>query len=195
MGGVRNGMAGGVLAALALIGGSAPARAGQQTPAGHPDAAVLDDFRSRLEAYAAMHDRLEKTLAPLPKAAPPETIGRHQRELERLIARERGGAKRGDLFTPDVRAYIRRQLTRVFRGPDGPAVRAAIADEETRAIRLAVNGRYPDGVPRANMPPQVLLVLPRLPEPLEYRFVGDRLVLLDIHALIVADYMDDALPR
>jgi hypothetical protein len=45
------------------------------------------------------------------------------------------------------------------------------------------------------VPPQVLLVLPRLPEPLEYRFVGERLILMDVHALTVADFMDNAVPR
>ena len=32
------------------------------------------------------------------------------------------------------------------------------------------------------MPPQVLAALPKLPEDIEYRFIGDRLILLDVHA-------------
>lgn len=184
---------------LAALGWMAPGpgtlAAAQAGGARNPDAALLEDFRARVEAYATLHQKLEKTLEPLPKTAVAEAIVRHQRGLEGLIARERSGARQGDIFSAEIRAYFRRQLTRVFRGPDGQAVRAAIADEETRAVRLAINGRYPDGLPRANMPPQVLLALPRLPEPLEYRFVGDRLVLLDIHALTIADYMDKAIPR
>jgi len=187
----------GILAALALMApaGRAIQAGDRQAEGQNPNAAILKDFVARVEAYAALHEKLEKTLAPLPNAASPQRIAVHQRGLERLIARERSGAKRGDIFTPSIRAYMRRQLSRVFRSPDGPSVRAAIRDEETRAVRLAINGRYPDGLPRSSMPPQILLVLPRLPEPLEYRFVGERLVLLDIHALIVADYMDDAFPR
>lgn len=167
----------------------------QDVPAQNPDAAIIEDFQARLKAYAALHEKLELTLPRLPKEATPEAVDEHQRGLERLIARARGSARRGDILTDPIRAYLRRQLSRVFNGPDGRAVRAAIMDEETRAIRLRVNGRYPDGVPRSNVPPQVLLVLPRLPEPLEYRFVGERLILMDVHALTVADFMDNAVPR
>ncbi len=42
------------------------------------------------------------------------------------------------------------------------------------------------------MPPQILLVLPRLPEQLEYRFIGERLVLLDVHSITIVDYLDRA---
>jgi hypothetical protein len=43
------------------------------------------------------------------------------------------------------------------------------------------------------VPPQVLAVLPKLPEELEYRFIGPRLILLDIHAHTVADYIENIL--
>jgi hypothetical protein len=45
------------------------------------------------------------------------------------------------------------------------------------------------------MPPKVLEVLPKLPETLEYRFVGERLILFDNHAHLMVDYVDRALPR
>jgi hypothetical protein len=41
----------------------------------------------------------------------------------------------------------------------------------------------------------VLAALPKLPEEVEYRFVGDRLILLDAHGHIIVDYIEDALPR
>jgi len=169
--------------------------AAQEVPAQSPDAQIIADFQSRVKEYAALHEKLERTLTPLPDETTPELIGRHQRDLERLIARARAAARRGDIFTDPVRAYFRRQLSRVFNGPEGRSIRDSIMDEDTRAVRLTINGRYPDGVPRSAMPPQVLLALPGLPEQLEYRFVGRRLVLLDIHALTVADFMDNAVPR
>jgi hypothetical protein len=58
-----------------------------------------------------------------------------------------------------------------------------------------VNGRYPDGVPLTTMPPQVLAALPKLPPELEYRFIGERLVLLDGPAHLIVDFIQDALPR
>ena len=45
------------------------------------------------------------------------------------------------------------------------------------------------------MPPDVLKALPPLPESLEYRFVGDSLILLDPHAHIIVDFLPNALPR
>jgi hypothetical protein len=44
------------------------------------------------------------------------------------------------------------------------------------------------------VPPQVLSALPKLPEELEYRFIGDRLILLDKHAHTIADYMNTVFP-
>jgi hypothetical protein len=72
---------------------------------------------------------------------------------------------------------------------------ATILDDNPGPIQLMVNGRYPDEVPLSTVPPQVLSSLPKLPEELEYRFVGERLVLLDVHAHTIADYMDNAFPR
>jgi hypothetical protein len=45
------------------------------------------------------------------------------------------------------------------------------------------------------MPAEVLKALPPLPEELEYRFVGDALILLDAHAHIVVDFFANVLPR
>jgi hypothetical protein len=159
------------------------------------DARLVAEFSARANAYAELHARLEATLGAFPSESTPDIIDRHQRALERLIVRERASARRGDIFTGPIRAYFRRQLSRVFLGPDGKTVIRAIMDEDTRAVRISVNRRYPDTIPRSSVPAQVLLVLPRLPEELEYRFVGEQLALLDVHADIVVDFMDDAIPR
>jgi hypothetical protein len=65
---------------------------------------------------------------------------------------------------------------------------------ERERATLAVNARYPDSVPLSTVPPQVLKGLPELSEELEYRFVGDSLILLDPHAHIIADYMERVFP-
>jgi hypothetical protein len=167
----------------------------QDPPSSHPDAKEIAEFQRRVKEYAALHMKLERTLAPIPNDPTPDQITQHQRGLERLLLRSRVGAKQGDFFTEPIRAYFRRQIARVLEGPDGNGVRSSILDEDTRAVRLRVNSRYPANVPRSNVPPQILLVLPRLPEELEYRFVGERLVLLDVHSYTVVDYIDRALSR
>jgi len=63
------------------------------------------------------------------------------------------------------------------------------------ALKLTVNSRYPDSVPLTTVPPQVLQTMPKLSEDLEYRFVGDWLILLDVHAHVIADFIEDVLPK
>ena len=62
------------------------------------------------------------------------------------------------------------------------------------AVKLAVNGRYPDNVPLATVPPRVLQTLPKLSQDLEYRFIGDSLILLDVRAHVIADFIEDIVP-
>jgi hypothetical protein len=159
------------------------------------DAQVLAEFTQRTARYAQLHQRLEATLPALPKETTPQVIETHQRAFEKLIRAERRGAKQGSIFTSAIRRVFRQRLARVFAGKEGQALRAAILDDNPGKIALTVNSRYPDDMPVSTVPPQVLASLPKLPEELEYRFIGDRLILLDLHAHTIADYMDDAFPR
>ena len=99
------------------------------------------------------------------------------------------------MLPPDTRAYIRRQIAAGLGGPDGAAVRQSIMEDNPGKVKLQVNGRYPDGLPFTTMPTPVLAELPRLPDDVEYRFIGDRLILLDVHAQLVVDFMDAAIPK
>src|ERR1035441_7304860 len=93
---------------------------------------------------------------------------------------------------------VRRLFASVFGGPDGKQLKASIMDENPvtpAAIKLTVNSRYPDTVPLTTVPPQVLQTMPKLTEDLEYRFIGDALILLDVHAHVIADFIEDVLPK
>jgi len=57
-----------------------------------------------------------------------------------------------------------------------------------------VNDRYPEGIPITTMPSELLDQLPKLPEKMEFRFLGKRLVLVDASAAIVLDITPDILP-
>src|SRR5204862_5580967 len=110
-------------------------------------------------------------------------IDKNQRALEKLVREARATAKPGDIFTPEARPVIKRLLASVFGGPDGKQLKASIMDENQAspsAAKLIVNARYPDTVPLTTIPPQVLQTLPKLTEDLEYRFIGDSLILLDV---------------
>jgi hypothetical protein len=165
-----------------------------QIPRDHPDARVIDDFLARVEDYFEIHKSMEAKLTKLPEEATPEQIDKHQRALGVLIENARQSAKPGDLFAPPMQAYVRRELSRIFKGPEGKQLKASIMDENPAGTPLRVNARYPDKVPVSTMPPEVLAILPELPEELQYRFVDRRLALVDNHAHIIVDFVDNALP-
>jgi hypothetical protein len=158
------------------------------------DARALETMLQRVNEYAELHKKLEDQLPKLSNEAKPEDIDKNQRALARLIQEHRRGAKPGDIFTPEAQAVTKRLLARVFGGPDGAGLRASIMDENPGPIKLTVNGRYPDTVPLSTVPPQVLQGLPKLPDEMEYRFIGRHLILMDVHAHIIADLIDNAIP-
>lgn len=172
----------------------APAPSAPADQAVNPEARALEGFLQRVNEYVAIHQKLENSLPKLSKEATPVDIDRHQRALGRLIQDARRRTKQGDIFTPESQAVIKQLLARVFGGPDGAALKASIMDENPGIPKLNVNDRYPDTVPVSTIPPQVLQGLPRLPEEMEFRFVGDDLILMDTHAHIIADFVPHALP-
>lgn len=163
-------------------------------PLSEIDAKGLVEFTERVNAYAALHQKLEATLPPHPTETTPEVIHKHQNALAQLMVQARRDARKGDIITPATELVFRQVMARVFKGEEGRQLKAAILDENPGRVGLKVNGRYPDEIPLSTVPPQVLSALPKLPRDLEYRFVGDRLILLDVHAHTVADYMDKAFP-
>ena len=168
--------------------------ANEARPQSTADAESLAEFNQRVTAYAELHKKLEATLPSMPKETTPEIIDKHQRALEQLIRGARTEAKPGDLITPATQKAFRQLLARVFQGQEGRELKGTILDENPGNIGLTVNARYPDEIPLSTVPPQVLSALPKLPEELEYRFIGDRLILLDKHAHTIADYMNKVFP-
>lgn len=168
-----------------------PARTGT---VGGPDQGVVAEYQRRIADYIALQDQLEGTLDELPDEATPQQIDAQQRALAALIAKARADAKPGLVFSPNMQEFVRGVVRRVLDGPDGKELRASISDENPTGTPVQVNGRYPDSVPMSTMPPDILAALPRLPEELQYRFVGRRLILLDTKAHIIVDYVDNALP-
>jgi hypothetical protein len=164
-------------------------------PKVNQDAQLIQEFLKRVEAYLEVHKKADKGLKEVPNTAPSEQVTSHQRALQRAIATARSNAEQGNIFTQPIRAYFRRQITRALAGPDGGQLRASIMEDNPGFVRLQINGAYPAGVPMTSMPPQVLAAMPKLPPELEFRFIGTRLILLDAHAQLVVDFMDDAIPN
>lgn len=164
----------------------------------NPDAQVMTDFTRRVEEYAALHRKIAATVPRLSDQATPEQIDRHQRDFGTLMAKARADAKRNDLFTPPVEALVRRLMTRLFASVESrQQLRESVMDDNPppSEVRLAVNARYPDAVPLSTMPPDVLKNLPAVPKEVEYRFVGEHLILLDPDAHMVVDFVTRVLPK
>jgi hypothetical protein len=185
--GTRSAVFGALVMALSAGLGAA------QPPRVNASAAAIQDFLKRVDAYVALHKKLESTLPKLPEQTTPKQIDTHQRALAALIQAERTHAKPGDLLTPAMQQRIRGLLQPVFSGAAGRQIKGEIVDKEYKGdVDLTVNGRYPDEVPISTVPPQVLLALPKLPGELEYRFIQNSLILFDPHAHIIVDYMNRA---
>ena len=161
----------------------------QQASLVSADSGTVSDFDRRVKDFVQLRDTLDRGLAMLPDKATPVQIDKHQRELGAAVARSRAQAKQGDVFVPGMQTYIRGVVRRVLGGPEGPRIKASLMDENPMQANVAINGRYPDTIPMSTMPPDVLAALPPLEKDLEYRFVGNRLVLLDIQSHLIIDFV------
>jgi hypothetical protein len=81
------------------------------------------------------------------------------------------------------------------KGPDAAETKAAIKDDAPppRTVPFKVNAVYPEGKPLPTMPPNILANLPKLPEDLEYRIIDNHMILRDVHANIIVDFMLNAI--
>jgi hypothetical protein len=182
---------GAALSAAAILWGAAAAQAQTKVNA---DAAAIAEFTKRVNDYAAFEKKLDATIKEPSSDAQPQAFLEHQRALAKLLQKSRASAKPGDLCPRPMRAVIRRLIASVLRGPGGSQVRRSILDENPGNMVLTINSEYPDNAPFATVPPQILQGLPKLPEVLEYRFIGKRLLLVDSHARVVADIIERVFP-
>lgn len=160
-------------------------------PQVNPNAAIMADFKARVEKYADLHEDLARGDAKPKDEASAEQIDAQKTALTERIQAARANAKQGDVFTPEMRPIFRRLLAPELRGEEGRDAKAIIKDEAPAAgtVPFKVNAKYPEGQPLPTMPTNLLLTLPPLPKPLEYRVVGQHLLLLDTAADLIVDYI------
>jgi hypothetical protein len=150
---------------------------------------TMADFTTKMDAYALLRRSLEQGLPPLQVTDRPEEIRRAERLLAERIRKARKGAERGDIFTPEIRRGFRQLLRKVTNR----ATCEAIADDNPREFRYAVNAEYPKDRPVSTVPAPVLAVLPALPADVQYRFLDLDLILHDTRANIILDRIDVAI--
>jgi hypothetical protein len=159
----------------------------------NPDAQLQQDFKKHVDEYVQLHKRLEKQAPPLKKKEDQATIAASQEALAKSIRAARATAKQGEIFTPEIAKLFRRLMYPEVKGPEGAATKKVLKEDAPPAIPLKVNLEYPEKAALPTVPPNLLLNLPQLPEELEYRIVGKNLILRDVHANIIVDFIPQAI--
>jgi hypothetical protein len=181
-----------VLALLvaALVAGTAERARAQY---GRFDAdAALRQFHERVESYAALHRRLY----------PAPTVVTGTDPLSKLLTRNylasaiRGArryAQQGEIFTPEVATLFRWTLAESIGERDGETFLIDLNGGEPtpRGMHPTVNEPY-TMTPLYRIPPDVRLGLPPIPPELDYRIAAHDLVLWDLYAGVVVDFVPDA---
>ena len=134
------------------------------------------------------------TVLPLVPLRDPAEIRRRTDALATVIHSARWNARQGDIFTPEIAAVLR---TAIRGGCEGDYAALIVLAQEELSQPLpdpTVHGRWPTSAPIPTMLPDVLAALPPLPAGLQYRFLNRALVLLDIDANLIVDFLPDAIP-
>jgi hypothetical protein len=157
------------------------------------EAAVLEDFRKRIDAYVKLHKKAAQEAPKLKETEDPAKIIAAQNGLAAEIQKARATAQPGDIFTPDIRRVFRRILAPELKGEDGRDAKRVLKDDAPASVPLKVNSKYPKGAALPTVPASILLNLPTLPEEVEYRIIDKHLILLDTKADLIVDYIPNAI--
>ncbi|MGE3519505.1 MAG: hypothetical protein AB7J63_11205 [Vicinamibacterales bacterium] len=187
----------GILFAIVTACGAPTAGRVQDPPAHHTaaaaHAATMKDFTARVDTYLGMRKTLERGLpAVKPGAVSTGAVETHETALAGRIREARAAAKAGDLFG-DAAPYFRTVIRNDLRTRGVADAHAAMQEVPVQSPPR-VNAEYPEDAALATVPPLILVNLPRLPEGLEYRFMGRDLILRDRAANLIVDVIEGAVP-
>jgi hypothetical protein len=168
-----------------------------------PDPA-FEPFRKALQTYVDQTQPFRKTAAQEAESVPgkatagtgaEQSVRTRQNSLaDALRTKLRADAKQGDLVTPDIAAAITGEIKKAFDTPKRDLILDELAEQNgtpANASTPAINQQLV--APR--VPPRLMEVLPPLPKQLEYDFVGRTLVVRDVDADVVIDFIPNALPE
>ena len=151
------------------------------------------DFFDRVSAYMKIHNAADARVPSLKETSDPKQVSGREKGLGDEIRVERAGARQGDVFSAAVAKEIGLVVAEDFNSRP-PRDQKAILVEVPVKVPPAINTDYPTTLPLATVPPSLLLKLPTLPEDLEYRFLGRHLILRDIKANLIVDFIPDVVP-
>src|SRR4051794_3901866 len=189
-------------ATAALVTACSPTLPPAIVPA-QPDA-TFEPLKRALQAYVDQTQPFRKVAAQQAEKVPgkatantgaEQAVRTRQNSLaDALRTKLRPNAKPGDLVGPDMAAAITGEIRKAFNTPK----RDLILDELAEQNGTPANAPSPtinQNLSAPRVPPRLMEVLPPLPKQLEYDFVGRTLVVRDVDADVVVDYVPDALPE
>jgi hypothetical protein len=174
---------------VAALAGLLCATAGFAQPHVNRQAAALADFSKRVTAYFDLTTRATEGLSPLKRTDDPSEIATRETALGDAIRVARAGARPGEILTPDVARVFRRIIKKDFRERSRGGQK--VMRDDIPHFRPKVNQMYPSAWPLATFPATLLAAMPALPVGLEYRLLSDALILRDVRANIVVDFILD----
>jgi hypothetical protein len=175
---------------MAGLLGSAVAIFAQQGT--NPTASALAEFTKRVNAYMDLHKKEESGLQEVKKGATPAEVLVFEKALGERIKAARATAKEGDVFAPDVTPIFKKIFADYYQRRSGREIRLLF--DEVPNFKPQVNMTYPINAPKATFPPRLSLQMPQLPDELEYRLVGDSLIVRDSEANLIVDFIPGIVP-
>lgn len=180
-----------LLAIAAVVSLACAVLAGSQK-AVNPQAQALKGFSDRVKAYVDLQRKVQTRLPQLSPSDDPGKLEAHQRTLADAIRQARADARQGDIFG-DAANQFRRAIQEDAESRTSRDIRAA-KEEVPQKARPKVNMEYPKKAALATVPPLLLERLQRLPDGLEYRFMGRDLILRDSLSNLIVDVVHEAVP-
>jgi hypothetical protein len=179
-----------LIPAILAVGATAPS----QHQRVNEEATVIVEFQKRVGSYLKLHKAAAHQLPGLKSTASAAKILDYQHALAEKIITARPHVTRGSVFTPPIAAEFRHLIRITMHGPQADRIHASLQRGAPVKSNIEVNHPYPAMTPVETTPPSLLLNLPKLPEGLEYRVVGHDLVLHDVDANLVVDFVPRAIP-
>ena len=160
----------------------------------NPFAQAMVDFKQRVGEYMKLRDEITRKVPEVKETGNPAKISAREKALGEAIATVRVNAKPGDIFGADMVGYFKQILAEDWKSRS-PADRKALFNELPRGVQIRINQAYPSTLPLVSVPPNLLAMLPMLPETLEYRLIDRYMLLRDRDANLVIDVLSNVLPQ
>lgn len=160
--------------------------------AGPPGA--LRAFHQSVEDYAALHRLLQDRLGISVPAGDTAALRASRHHLAVALRDARAMARQGSIFTPAAaQAFDCRMIGLLLRVGNATEAMTSGLLPLRDSVHPTINDSYPEHVLR-ELPEFVLRAMPPLPEEIAYRVFDRDLVLWDIFARTVIDYVPNVLP-